>query len=130
MEIQHVKGLQFIASSRGHQITIDQPAADGGFDEGMTPVEIFVSSLGACIGVYVVSFCERHQIPTEDLKIQLSWEKAPNPPVRLGSIKAQVSVPAEVSPEMLQTIHRVAESCLIHNTLMNTPDVQIEVSSR
>lgn len=127
MEIRHTRALQFIAKQRGHEVTIDQPGGAGGFDKGMTPPELFVASLGACIGVYVVDFCERHSIDTEGMKIRMSWEKASDPPNRIGRIHADVDMPAEIPDSMRAAVQRVAEQCLIHNTIMHTPTVKIEI---
>jgi uncharacterized OsmC-like protein len=60
----------------------------------------------------------------------MSWEKASDLPNRIGEIKADVSLPAEISDNMRQAIHRVAEQCLIHNTISNSPHVQINIESR
>lgn len=130
MEIRHTKGLQFVASERGHEIIIDQPVSGGGMDAGMTPPELFISALGSCIGVYVVDFCEKHQISTEGLKINLSFEKSTDSPKRLSKIQATVDLPVSVPDSLLQAIHRVAEQCLIHQTIIHTPEIEIDIAAK
>ncbi|WP_296057446.1 OsmC family protein [uncultured Amphritea sp.] len=43
------EGCQVHADIRGHKVTIDQPKQAGGTDEGPTPLEFFLFSLGGCI---------------------------------------------------------------------------------
>ncbi|UTW02980.1 OsmC family protein [Amphritea atlantica] len=42
-------GCQVHADIRGHKVIIDQPTQAGGTDEGPTPLEFFLFSLGGCI---------------------------------------------------------------------------------
>lgn len=42
-------GCRVHADIRGHKVTIDQPKQAGGTDEGPTPLEFFLFSLGGCI---------------------------------------------------------------------------------
>lgn len=57
-EIKYISGMKFEAKNRSHSVIIDQPQASGGEDKGFTPPELFVDSLGSCIGVYVLGFCK------------------------------------------------------------------------
>jgi len=45
---KHLGAVQFEISARDHKIYSDQPIESGGFDEGMTPPELMLASLGAC----------------------------------------------------------------------------------
>jgi hypothetical protein len=46
--IEHLGAVQFEIKARGHAIVTDQPRENGGFDEGMTPPELLLASLGSC----------------------------------------------------------------------------------
>ena len=70
MVVESLGGLGFSAKTRGHEAILDQPLEDGGEDRGMTPSEFFIASLGACIGVYIAIFCQRHKIPYKGMKIE------------------------------------------------------------
>ncbi|MBS7623698.1 OsmC family protein, partial [Candidatus Bathyarchaeota archaeon] len=96
MEIQYLGGWRFEARCRGHSLTSDQPLEEEGEDAGMTPVELFFSSLGCCIGVYAKLFCERHKIPLEGMKIGLEWRMAQNPS-RVSEVRATVELRVDLS---------------------------------
>jgi len=44
--VDHLGEVQFEAKARGHKVFCDQPLENGGFDEGMTPPEFLLASLG------------------------------------------------------------------------------------
>lgn len=122
--VKHTKGREFEAVLRGHRIIVDQPKDNGGNDSGPTPGELFVSSLGSCIGVYIEGFCKRGGIPYEGMEISVKWEKAENP-YRISKIDVDVRMPEEIPEERKKAVLKVAGHCLIHNTLANHPDVTI-----
>ena len=128
MTVTHREGLRFSALARGHEVISDQPSGKGGTDQGMTPPELLMASLGACIGVYVVEFAERHHLPHQGLTVDLDWERAEDP-TRIARVKVQVRLPGEVSEDFRKALHRVAEQCLIHNTLRSGPEVTITITS-
>jgi len=44
--VRHLGDAQFEAEARGHRVVSDQPADNGGYDEGLTPPEFLLISLG------------------------------------------------------------------------------------
>ena len=46
-------GLEFNTRVRGHVVTSDVSAKDGGLDQGPSPVELLAGSLGTCIAMMV-----------------------------------------------------------------------------
>lgn len=129
LTIHHEEELRFAAHSGDHRLTIDLPEPLGGTGRGMTPPQLFVASLGACIGVYVVDYCETVGVSSQGLKVNMRWETADRPK-RIGRIQADVTLPAgEVEPQRLAAIRRVAEQCLLHNTLKLTPEFDVSITT-
>jgi len=119
--------MQFEVKVRGHSIIVDQPTDSGGKDEGPTPPELFVASLGTCIGVYALWFCQKHKIPYEGMKISMTWSKSPAPPARIDNIEAHITLP-QGCPEMHKAGLVVqAKQCLMHNTITHAPEIRIIV---
>ena len=126
VEILNLGGWRFNARCRSHEIVSDQPLEEEGEDTGMTPVELFVSSLGCCIGVYAKIFCDRHNISSEGMKIGLEWKMAKNPS-RIGELTARVQLKEKLESDLENAIMRMVEHCTVHNTLMNPPKVEISI---
>ena len=116
-------GTAFRMQCRGHQVRVDQPTDNGGEDSAMTPPELFAASLSACVGHYVANYCNQAGISTEGLQISCDWGMA-DKPRRIGEMGIRVVLPG-VPASRRKAVERVASSCLLHATLMNTPKIDI-----
>ena len=65
--VEHLGAVQFEIRARQHTIVCDQPEASGGFDEGMTPPELMLASLGSWPTIMLPSICESMAWPTREL---------------------------------------------------------------
>jgi putative redox protein len=123
MEVNLEKGFLFKAACRGHEALADQPEKDGGTDKAMTPTELFIASLGSCIGYYAARFCSRHNLPTEGMKVFLDWTVVKDP-WRVGSIKAELH---EIPEPEKKGLLRMAEACFVHETILHKPEITVEL---
>src|SRR5215467_5797059 len=79
VRIAHLGAVQFEIEARQHTIVCDQPAENGGFDEGMTPPELFLASLGSCAGFYAAQYLRKHKLATEGTVVRVMADKATDP---------------------------------------------------
>ena len=103
----------------------DQPLTNGGYDEGMTPPEFLLIALGTCAGFYVAQYLNAHSLTIPELEIRVAAEKAQQP-ARLASFRIEVLAPsldAKHEAGILRAVHK----CLIHNTLLNPPQIETVV---
>ena len=126
--IEHLGGVQFEIKARHHRIACDQPVGNGGFDEGMTPPELLLGSLGSCAAFYATQYLKNHQLATEGTVVRVSAEKAANP-ARLSDFRIQIEVPSAFGDEHRVGVERAVRHCLIHNTLLNPPCISLEVKA-
>jgi uncharacterized OsmC-like protein len=128
MNVEYGGGVKFLAKTGNHELVCDQPVENGGKDEGMTPPELLLASLGTCAGYYAVQYLNLRKLPSAGLTVAVSAEKA-KAPARLASFAIEVHLPDAVSEQHVAGISRAVHNCLIHNTLLNTPEVHIAVSN-
>jgi uncharacterized OsmC-like protein len=126
VNVQHLGGVQFEVKAGRNTVVSDQPESDGGFDEGMTPPELLLASLGSCAGFYAVDYLKRQKLPMEGVRVRVTAEKAKNPP-RIDNFRIEVDVPAGLSEEHKQGVEGAVHRCLIHNTLLHPPTIALEV---
>ena len=123
---KHLGAVQFEISARGHRVYSDQPVENGGFDEGMTPPELMLASLGACAGYYAVDYLKRLKIPVEGTIVRTTAEKVPGPP-RLDHIRIELECPGVVKERHQKGLLDAVRKCLIHNTLLHTPRIHVDL---
>jgi uncharacterized OsmC-like protein len=124
--VDYLGGVQFVASARGHQIISDQPSENRGDDAGMTPPELFLSSVGTCAAYYALEYLKAHAIPAAGLRVIVSADKAAAPP-RLGRIRIAVEAPGAEETRHHDGLLRAVRRCLIHNTLEHPPEIEIRI---
>jgi putative redox protein len=127
MSISYLEGWRFSSKCRSHEIISDQPIEEDGQDTGMTPVEMFISSIGCCMGVYAKMFCDRHKISMEGMSIYLTWNVAKKPS-RVGDLQVKIMFKKNIAPELQQGITRMVKHCTVHNTLNNPPKIDVDIS--
>lgn len=126
--VQHLGAVQFEMKARGNTVVSDQPEDNGGFNEGMTPPELMLASLGSCAGFYAVDYLKRQKLEVEGTRVRVTAEKAKNP-ARLDQFKIEVDVPAGLSEEHRKGVAEAVHRCLIHNTLLHPPTIELEIKS-
>ncbi len=127
MKVAYKGGKRFMVTTRGQQLLVDQPLEEEGTDKGMTPPEVFVASLATCMGAYVLNYCKNIGINPNDMILSLEWEKASNP-ARIGSITVDIKLPKIKAKDRQQAIIKVAEHCLVHNTILTPPRITINLT--
>lgn len=61
--------------TRQHEYYADEPTQDGGTDTAVTPMEMAIGALGACIAVTVKMYAERKGWPLESIELVLDEER-------------------------------------------------------
>lgn len=118
---------KFEVAARSHRVICDQPLENGGSDQGMTPPEFLLTSLATCAAYYAAQYLQARGLSADDLKVQVTAEKALKP-ARLASFRIEVTGP--VLEERHQAgILRAVKACLIHNTLLGEPNIEIAVNT-
>jgi putative redox protein len=125
IRVQHLGNVKFEATTRGHRVICDQPSENGGTDSGMTPPEFMLASLGTCAGFYAAQYLKTRSLSADGLEVTVTAEKAKQP-ARLGSFRISVFAP-HVAAEHEAGLLRAVKACLIHNTLLNAPQIETAV---
>jgi putative redox protein len=124
---RHLGESRFDVNVRDHHVICDQPRENGGADSGMSPPEFLLVSLATCAGYYAVQYLKGRALPSADLAVSVSAQKA-TLPARLGSFLIEVAVPGLDERHQVGVL-RAVRSCLIHNTLLNAPAIEIVVNA-
>lgn len=126
VSVEHVGGVQFEVTARGHKLLCDQPVESKGFDEGMTPPELMLASLGTCAGYYAADYLRSRNILAESTRVRVTADKVRGP-ARLDTFVIEVDVDADLSPADREGVERAVHRCLIHNTLLQPPSISLEI---
>ncbi len=127
VQVEHLGSVQFEIKTRNHSIISDQPVPDGGFDEGFTPPELLLASLGSCAGYYAAQYLRKHKLATEGTRVRVTCEKVKDPLPRMTNFIIEVDAPVELTPEQQKGVEEAVGHCLVHNTLLKSPTISLKV---
>lgn len=127
MEITFDGGKVITAHSHGHMIKTDQPVSGGGENTAPSPFELFLASIGTCAGIYVKSFCDNRNIPTDKIRIiqSVDYNKESGLPV---NISLDIKLPSDFPEKYKASVISVADLCKVKKTIANPPVFQIITS--
>ena len=126
--VDHLGAVQFEITARQHKLISDQPADNSGYDEGMTPPELLLASLGTCAAYYAVDYLKRNKIEREGVKVRVGCDKVKGP-FRLDNFKIEVEVPGELEESQMKGLEDAVHRCLIHNTLLHPPKIEVAIQA-
>lgn len=125
--VEHLGAVQFEIKARQHTIPCDQPAENGGFDEGMTPPELLLASLVSCAGFYVAQYLRKFKLSNEGTRVRVTADKVKDP-ARIDNFRIEIETPIELTEQHRAGVERAVHHCLIHNTLLHPPQIKIEIA--
>jgi len=128
IEVRYEGGTRFSATGAetpaGGPFTVYTGKGDDGDTgkDGMYPAQLFAATLGMCVGGYVLSYCQHHDIPHEDLTIDVDRETARGPS-RTTMVTLTVKVAAALEEKDAEAILKVADRCHITNSIRECVEV-------
>jgi putative redox protein len=126
--IEHLGAQQFEIKARQHTVLSDQLPENGGHDEGMTPPELLLASLGSCAAFYVAQYLRKLKLATEGTRVRVTGDKVKDPP-RMDNFRIEIELPLSLTEEQRAGVENAVHHCLIHNTLLRPPRIAIEINS-
>jgi uncharacterized OsmC-like protein len=129
VNVKYLGNISFQAQAGGHTFTIDLSKDKGGSDLGMDPPEVFMASLGSCIGVYITRYCKNVKLNADGLDIHLDWCLSDDK-TTIETINVRIELPNAEVGRRKDALLKVAGHCLIHNTIQNPPEIKMTLKAQ
>jgi len=120
MEISFPGGKKVNATYKGFTIETDQAKDEGGEGSAPEPYGLFLSSIGTCAGIYVISFCKQREINTSGLKLTLEFDRSDKTHL-IEEIRIRIHLPPKFPEKYKAAIIRTAELCTVKRNIMTPP---------
>lgn len=130
IKITFPSGEKVNAEINGRVIPTDQPVESGGEGTAPSPFDYFLSSLGTCAGIYVLSFCQQRQIATEGLALtqRMEFSHAEDGKRKLAKVALEIILPNGFPKKYRNAIVKTAGLCSVKKVLMDPPEFEITAS--
>lgn len=116
-----VAGYEARVTVRGHELTVDEPAEDGGKDTGPTPTELLLASLASCYTLALRWAAKHRNLPLGDIRVTANGSYDG---LRFGRIRLEVrgDLPPGEEDALLRDARRV---CYVSSTLAGGVPVDV-----
>jgi ribosomal protein S12 methylthiotransferase accessory factor len=121
-------GKRVDASFGGFKVETDQSEKNGGAGAAPEPFELFLASLATCAGIYVLSFCQNRNIPTDGVRLVQQLER--DAEGKILTITIRIEVPPAFPEKYHEALVRVAAKCAVKKTIESPPKFAIETVVR
>jgi ribosomal protein S12 methylthiotransferase accessory factor len=112
------------ALHEGFWIRTDQPVAAGGGGAAPSPFDLFLASIGTCVGFYVLRFCQERNLDADGLALSVTPERdAAGKHVR--RIRIEIVLPPAFPERYREAILRAADQCAVKRHLVDPPQFDI-----
>ena len=125
LSISFPGGVAVDATFKGHTVRTDQPRPLGD-DSAMSPFDLFLASIGTCMGFYALRFCQERDIPTEGLALTLDTVRDQERK-RVATMKIALRLPPDFPDKYIESIHRAIDQCAVKRHLIEPPDFELSV---
>lgn len=105
-------------------VKTDQPISGGGSGSAPTPFATFLASIGACAGIYVLSFLQQRNLPTDGVRLV---QRAYSDPMTgmVSKIDLEIQVPEGFPERYLPALIRTADLCAVKKHLQHPPEIEV-----
>ncbi|MFL5760576.1 MAG: OsmC family protein [Thermomicrobiales bacterium] len=109
----------------------DEPVADGGADDGYSPYELLLASLGSCTAMTLQLYARRKQWPLERVKVRLEFDRVHEkdsedceaPTSRIDRIQRDFWLEGPLTSEQRARLLEIAGRCPVHRTITGNPRI-------
>lgn len=98
-----------------HQLTVDEPADQGGEDAGPTPQELLAASVASCTAITLEMYAKRKGWDIGPIEVDCEYGFAQRgAPTRFSLV---VRLPKTCRDEQVERLRAIAAKCPVHRTL-------------
>ena len=112
MKIVFGSGKKVDAHFGGFTIMTDQSPEGGGEGSAPEPFDLFLASLGTCAGIYVLSFCQNRNLPSDGITLVQNAQRNSETGM-IEKLNIDIQIPESFPEKYHAALVRSAEQCTV-----------------
>jgi putative redox protein len=126
MKVIFPGGKRVNVEYKGFVIETDQPVYAGGEGKAPAPFDLFLASIAACSGLYVLAFCQNRNIPLDSTSVVMRMHKNDKKKM-IEKIDIELWLPPGFPEKYENAVIRSVNMCSVKNHIIDAPLFEIVV---
>jgi ribosomal protein S12 methylthiotransferase accessory factor len=122
-------GKKINTELEGFTVPFDLQESEGGEGTAPNPLDYFLMSIGACAGLYALSFCQQRDISTEGLELNQQMEYLVDEAgkSRLSKLFIDITLPPGFPEKYHVAIVKAVNLCTVKKVIFSPPEFVVKV---
>ncbi len=128
------QGFTTEVKTPSHHLIADEPEAVGGDNQGPTPYDLLMASLGTCTAMTLRMYADRKKWPLKEVTVFLNHDKvhvediqnSKDSSAKISRFERIIEVEGDLDDSQTKRLLEIANKCPVHRTLQET--IKIETS--
>lgn len=111
------------AKTRNHFLTIDEPVASGGDDNGPTPVEYLLTAIGGCVSITLRMYAERKGWDIGKITVDVFQKEELTTAGIKKSLVEEISFEKEITDDQRRRLLVIAGKCPVAKMIKGETEI-------
>lgn len=129
MEIHFPGGRKVYSDYKGFTIQTDQSKDEGGDGSAPSPSDLFFASIGACMGIYALDFCQNRKIDPGSRKISVELQSHKKTRM-IEKIIFKIDFAAEFPQKYTSALLRTMKLCYVKKHFEQPPQFEFMTTQK
>lgn len=115
------------AKTRNHFLTIDEPVASGGDNNGPTPVEYLLTAVGGCVSITLRMYAERKGWDVGKITVNVSQKEELTSEGMIKSLVEDISFEKEITEVQRKRLLIIAGKCPVAKMIKGATRIESKI---
>jgi len=117
-------GMRVDAAYRGFVIETDQSVEEGGDNTAPSPFDLFLASIAACAGYYLLAFCKQRELSVDRAGVVMTMEREPQLKM-ISRVRIELKLPLGFPEKYAAAVIKAVDACTVKRHILRAPVFEV-----
>jgi ribosomal protein S12 methylthiotransferase accessory factor len=117
-------GMKVDAAYKGFAIKTDQPVDEGGGNTAPSPFDLFLASIAACAGYYLLAFCKERKLSMDRAGVVMTMDRDPQLKM-ISRVRIELRLPVGFPEKYSAAVVKVVDACTVKRHILKAPAFEV-----